>query len=69
MFSVDSSRHEMFRTVIAARSARWYALNMMRCTEHPRVARLFCRNTYRCIHETVYQLQECRAAQVRRKRS
>jgi ribosomal subunit interface protein len=33
VFLVEWSRTKCFRTVIAARSARWYALNMMRCAE------------------------------------
>jgi hypothetical protein len=49
---------EILSTAIAARSPRWYPLNMMRCQEQTRVARLFCKNSYRCIHETVDQLQE-----------
>ena len=50
---------EIFRAAIAARRSRWYALNMMRCKKQPRVAPAsFCRNSYRCIHETVDQLQE-----------
>ncbi len=49
---------EIRGSAIAARNPRWYALNMMRCQVLPRVARLFCKNSYRCIHETIDQLQK-----------
>lgn len=62
-------RVEFFRSTIAADRARWYAEDMMRWKEQFRVARLFYKNSYRCIHETIHQLQERRAAQARGKRS
>src|SRR5271170_1993277 len=48
---------------IAGHLAGWYALGMMRYVKQFRVARPFLRYSYRCIHETFDQLQECRAAQ------
>jgi hypothetical protein len=60
---------DILLTTIAALGLRWYPFNMMRCQEQPRVSCLFCKNSYRCIHETFDQLQERRAAQTSRKRS
>src|SRR5579859_4647208 len=54
---------------IAGCGARWYPVNRMRNKDRTRVARRFCKISYRCIHETVHQLQEPRARQISRKGS
>jgi|HubBroStandDraft_2_1064218.scaffolds.fasta_scaffold04576_6 hypothetical protein len=52
------NREVICRRTIAADRTRWYALDMMRWKEQFRVARLFSNKSYRCIHETLHQLQE-----------